>query len=119
MTWLLVALGAGLGSVARYVADRWISEARVGTFPAGTATVNITGSFLLGLLTGALAHDSLLAAALGTGLCGGYTTFSTWAYETWRLVEEGSTSTASVNVVLSVVVGLLAAGAGLALGALV
>lgn len=112
--WVLVALGAGSGAVARYLVDRALSE-RGGSFPVGTLVINLTGSLLLGFLTGIAAPHLALVAA-GTGLCGGYTTFSTWAYETQQLSERGALAEAGLNVGLTLVGALLAAAAGLALG---
>lgn len=118
LAWGLVSLGAATGAVLRYVVDQLVTT-RVGTrFPYGTLLVNVSGSFVLGLLVGAGLHQglpSLALAAAGTGLCGGYTTFSTWGYETWRMAEEGRPGLAAANVAASVVLGLPAAGAGLAL----
>ena len=110
---LLVALGGALGAPARYLADRWVS-ARTDGFPWGTIAVNVVGSLLLGVLAAA-ASPSLLTLG-GTGFCGALTTFSTFSYETVRLVEEGRSRAAVVNVALSLLVGLAACAAGYALG---
>ncbi len=85
--------------------------------PWGTFAVNVSGAFLLGVLTGATLYHGLgplPRAAVGTGFCGAYTTFSTFSYETVRLLEEGSIAAASVSALASVAVGLLAAAAGIA-----
>ncbi len=89
-------------------------------FPWGTFVINVTGSLVLGVITGlALYHGlgDLPKIAIGTGFCGVYTTFSTFSYETVRLVEEGSVGLAAGNVVGSVAVGLAAAALGLAIAA--
>ena len=119
-TWVLFLLAVGVGASARYVVDRLVSEAVGGEFHWGTALINVSGSFVLGLLTGlglyhGFSNDARLV--LGTGFCGAYTTFSTFSFETVRLVERGHARTATLNVVLSTGIGLAAATAGLALAA--
>lgn len=119
MTALLVALGAAAGAPARYLTDRVLQERLGSQLPWGTLCVNVLGSLLLGLvLGGAHAHgvDTATVAAVGTGFCGALTTFSTFGYETVRLVEDGSYRYAVGNVVVSLVVGLLAAWAGWQIG---
>lgn len=122
-SWLLVAVAAGgfVGAPVRYLADRFVAG-RAGTdFPLGTCAVNVAGAFLLGLLSGlAIRHrlPSGAQALAGTGFCGAFTTFSTWSFETVRLVEAGELVRAFVNAAASLVVGLAAAGAGIALGLL-
>lgn len=115
-------LGAGaIGAPARYVLDGYVQDRAGGAFPWGTYVVNMAGSFLLGLLTGLALYHGLRGApraALATGFCGAFTTFSTFTFESVRLVEEGSLDEAVKNVGLSVVVGLAAAAAGIALAAL-
>jgi len=116
-----LVLAGAVGALARYLVDGWVQGRARGVYPYGTFVVNASGSFLLGLVTGlALYHNLgvIPKTAVGTGFCGAYTTFSTFSYETMRLVEEGSLQAAATNALTSVVVGLLAAGAGLALTAL-
>jgi fluoride exporter len=116
VTWLLVALGAALGAPARYLTDQAV-QARLGaTYPWGTLAVNVAGSFLLGLVAGWPAGTGL-AALLGTGFCGALTTYSTFGYETLRLLETGARPAAAVNVLGSVAAGLLSGLAGFALAA--
>jgi fluoride exporter len=118
---LLVGLGAAFGAVARYVLDQAVTRRRGSTFPAGTWLINITGSFILGLLTGLAAHHGLsdqVVTVIGTGVCGGYTTFSTFSYETVRLSEDGAGLVAVGNVVGSIAAGLAAAALGLGLALL-
>ena len=91
MTVLLLALAGGLGAVARFVLDGTVSAGRAWRYPVGTTLINLTGSFLLGVLAGFVAGALVPGAAflvLGTGFLGGYTTFSTAAYETVRLIEQ-------------------------------
>lgn len=109
---LAVMLGAGLGAAARYRIDRSMSRRWPGPFPLGTFTINMLGSFALGIVMGAQPGAGLVAL-LGTGLCGGFTTFSTFSYETVRLFEEGWRRVPVFYVAASLVVGLSVAGLGL------
>jgi CrcB protein len=114
--WLGVALLGGVGAVARFLVDGWIGSATDSDFPLGTFAINISGAFLLGLLTGlAVTGDALVLTGVAT--LGSYTTFSTWMLETHRLREDGEFATALANVVVSVVVGLGAVALGRAIGA--
>ncbi len=112
----LVALAGGGGALARFALDGVIQDRSDSPLPWGTFVINVSGSLLLGLLAGlALSHsvsgDARLIA--GTGFLGGYTTFSTYAYETARLAEDGANALAVANLIGSVVAGLAAAAAGL------
>jgi CrcB protein len=116
---LLVGLGGFLGANARYLLGLWVATRYGTTFPLATFIANVTGSFVLGLIMGLLDVHMLAPAArlsLGIGFVGAYTTFSTFTYETLRLIESGSLLLASLNVVGSVAVGMLAAIVGLAAG---
>ena len=114
--WLAVGLLGGAGALLRFHLDAFVQGGVRGEFPLGTLTVNVVGSFLLGLLTGlGVAGDALLLA--GTATLGSFTTFSTWMFETQRLAEDGELPLAALNVGLSVLAGLAAAAAGYALGA--
>ena len=113
--WIAFLIAAAVGACGRYLLDSSMP------FPWGTCVVNISGSFVLGLITGlALYHglgvDSKLV--FGTGFCGAYTTFSTFTYETVRLAEEHEIAGALKNVVASLLLPALAAAAGLALAML-
>ena len=92
----------------------------VGRFPLGILLINVLGSFVLGLLTGAASHGlgPLVLAFVATGVCGGFTTFSTWAYDTVRLSGGGDRMLATANVAVTVTGGMLAAAAGLGLALL-
>ncbi|MBL1098086.1 fluoride efflux transporter CrcB [Streptomyces coffeae] len=119
MNWLLVVVGGMAGAPLRYLTDRAVQSRHDAMFPWGTFTVNVMGSLVLGLLTGAAAAgaaSSQLQLLLGTGLCGALTTYSTFSYETLRLAEDGAWLFAAANVAGSVVAGVGAAfaGAGLA-----
>jgi CrcB protein len=116
---LAVAVGGFMGAPSRYLLDRAINGRFESDLPWGTFFINISGAFVLGLITGlALSHHLAPAgkALLGTGFCGAYTTFSTFTFETLRLVEDGELLKAAGNVVVSVIVGLVGAAAGVALG---
>jgi CrcB protein len=116
--WAGVAVLGGAGAIARFLIDGRISQRLGGDFPLGTLTINLTGSLLLGLLTGlALSGEALVL--VGTATLGSYTTFSTWMLETQRLAEDGEVRAAAVNAWLSVIVGVAAAALGRAIGALV
>jgi CrcB protein len=118
ISWLEVGAGGLVGAPARLLVDRIISSRSGGVFPWGTWVINATGAFVLGLISGLVAYHGLgrlPSQMVGTGFCGAYTTFSTFSWETVRLLEEGEAAAAVSNVVTSVIIGLLAAGAGLAL----
>jgi CrcB protein len=111
-TMLLVALGAAIGAPLRYLTDRYVQTRHESAFPWGTLAVNLIGSLLLGLLAGLPAGPTWTALA-GTGFCGALTTYSTFSYETLRLVQEGARFYAVANVTASLAAGLGAAGLGL------
>jgi fluoride exporter len=115
MTLLLVALGAAVGAPLRYLTDRAVQARHESAFPWGTLTVNVLGSFLLGLLV-AIPACARVSALLGTGFCGALTTYSTFSYETLRLAQDGNRFYAAANIVISIVAGLGAAAIGLLLG---
>jgi fluoride exporter len=115
-----IAIAGALGAPSRFLVDGYVQEHTSGERPVGTLAINITGSFILGLLTGLTlyhAFPSTPKIILGTGFCGAYTTFSTFTYETARLTEEGELSNALRNLVLSLLLPALAAAAGWALAA--
>jgi CrcB protein len=119
--WAGFVVAGALGAPARYLLDDAISSRTQGVFPWGTLAINVSGSFLLGLLTGLALFHGLPATPrliLGTGFCGAYTTFSTFTYETVRLAEEGAVNEAVRNALASLVLGAGAAAAGLAAAAL-
>ena len=115
MNWLLVVVGGMVGAPLRYLMDRAVQARHDSVFPWGTFTVNVTGSLINVLLTGAATHLQLL---MGTGLCGALTTYSTFSYETLRLAETGARLQAALNVAVSVTAGIAAAFAGAALARL-
>jgi CrcB protein len=115
-SWIAATLLGGSGATLRFLVDRLVSDRVNGDFPYGTFVVNITGSCLLGLTVG-LALRGADAVLIGSATIGGYTTFSTWMFETQRLVEDGERSGALANAMISLAVGLAAAVLGRAIGA--
>ena len=124
MTVLLLALAGGLGAVARFVLDGTVRAALArggggARYPVGTTLINLSGSFLLGLVAGLLAGELLAEPAslvLGTGFLGGYTTFSTAAYEAVRLAEQRRWAAALVHGLGQAVVATGLAALGYLLG---
>jgi fluoride exporter len=114
-----VAVLGAVGACTRYVVDRGLTRRHPRPLiPWGTFAVNASGAFLLGLITGLAVHhhlDSTAKTWLGTGFCGAFTTFSTFAYESHRLAEDRRWRAAAVNVAGGLVVGVALAAAGLAL----
>jgi CrcB protein len=114
LVWLGVGVLGGVGAIARFLVDLAVSERFSSRFPAGTFAVNLSGSAVLGLLTGLALHgDALLLA--GTAVVGSYTTFSTWMYDTQRLAEDGEWRLFAANVAGSLVLGLGAVSLGRAI----
>ena len=121
MTLLWVALAGGVGAVARFVLDGLVRSRVSASFPVGTVLINVTGSFVLGVVTGlTLAHavPEDLRLVVGTGFCGGYTTFSTASFETVRLVERRRTGLALLNGFGTLVATVCVSALGLWLGLL-
>lgn len=115
---LLVALGGAVGSVCRYL----ISKLSQGTFPWGTLTVNILGSLLIGLLTGLMLRGSVspeMKLIFVTGFCGGFTTFSTFANESFSMMRTGDVLLSALYIGVSIMVGILAVYAGLHLAEMI
>ena len=107
---LLIGGFGALGCVVRYYISGWVYDLLGRDFPYGTFVVNITGAFLIGLIMEFGMRSTLLPVSLRAGLTigflGGLTTFSTFSYETFRLLEEGNFFVAAINVLASVVVCL-------------
>jgi CrcB protein len=121
MSCLLVGLGGFVGANARFLVARVVGGAVDTHFPLGTFLINVSGSFLLGVL-GVVAAEKLtpnseaVRLALGVGFLGAFTTFSTFEFETHALLEDGAWLAAAANVVASVALGLIALRAGIVLG---
>lgn len=116
---LLVGAGGFAGAIARYTIDLQVTQ-RFGSFPWGTMVVNLSGSFLVGLMFALVTERAALPAELRgplmIGFLGAYTTFSTLALESWRMIEDGAWLLAALNLGGSVVIGMIAVVGGLSLG---
>jgi CrcB protein len=121
LAWVGFVVAGAVGAPTRYLVDRAVSDRVRGLFPWGTFVINVTGSFLLGVLTGLSLYHAFPRTPrviLGTGFCGAYTTFSTFTYETVTLLGDGHPTDAWRNALGTLAAGTLAAAAGLALAAL-
>ena len=118
-TVLAVALAGAVGALARWGIGAWFGQ-RFPSFPWGTMVINVSGSFILGVMFAILVERDIgspvLRVALMTGLVGAYTTFSTFSLETFRLFEDGATGSALANIGFSVVLGLLGVWLGIIVG---
>jgi len=118
LPYVLVGLGGFIGANARFIVARWVGNLVEARFPLGTFLINVSGSFLLGLL-GALVvqrvvpHGDALRLALGVGFLGAFTTFSTFEFETHALFDDGAWLTALTNIFASLFAGLVAVRLGL------
>ena len=110
----LISLGGAFGTAARYLLSVWLLRTLGPAFPYGTLAVNVIGSFLLGVIMQAGLDTTILSptarVVLGTGVMGGFTTYSTFNYETLQYLQEGAWAMASLNVATTLLV-CLAAGA--------
>ena len=120
LTILLLGLAGGFGAGTRFVVDGLVRSKIRTALPVGTIAINVTGSFLLGLVAGAvIVHAPVqLQAVAGTGFLGGYTTFSTASFETVRLIQSRRTGLALLNGIGTAIAAIGAAAAGLALAGL-
>ena len=118
MVWF-IAVGSAAGGALRYLLGLFIQQRLGGTFPLGTLVINVSGSLLLGfLLHYALATPAIspeLRGLLTSGFCGGYTTFSTFSYESLSMLEEGDYRHAALYIVLSILVSLAGVYLGITL----
>lgn len=107
----LVGIGGAIGSVLRYLASTGIQNKFLSAFPYGTMIVNISGCFLIGIIYALAARGNVSPEwrlLLATGICGGYTTFSTFSYESMSLLRDGEIFYATAYISASVVLGILA-----------
>ena len=124
LAYLWVAIGGALGSMARYGIGGLVSQKSSGAFPWGTLVVNVTGSFIIGILgaltlpEGKMTPQSRTFATqlLITGVCGGYTTFSSFSLQTLNLLRDGEWFYAAGNILLSVILCMIAVWIGYVLG---
>lgn len=114
----LTLLAGASGALARFLVDALIKQRWRSPFPLGTVVINVTGSLLLGVLAGLVlfhGQSSVWQTVVGTGFCGGYTTFSTASFETVRLVQQDRRMLALTNAIGSLVSSVAACAVGLAL----
>ena len=120
VTVLFVGIGGFFGAIARYLIDGWVLERTGAVFPWGTLVVNVSGAFVLGGLFALSVERGVLPAEIRApvliGFIGAYTTFSTLALESWRLIEDGSYLLGAANLAGSMVIGIVAVVAGLMAG---
>jgi CrcB protein len=115
MTVLLVLVGGAVGAPLRYLTDLAVQSRHDSLLPWSTLTVNVVGSLVLGAVAAGVVHAGLpgwVLTVVGTGFCGALTTFSTFGFETVRLIEDGAWLEAGLNAVLGLVVGLAAVSLG-------
>mgnify|MGYP000138429932 CR=1 FL=1 len=120
MTLLWVSLAGAVGALTRFVVDGAVRSRWAPAFPWATLVINVTGSLVLGVVTGAVLFAGtadLLHAVIGVGFCGGYTTFSTASFETIRLAQQGQAWAALANAAGSMLLTGAAAAGGMALAA--
>jgi CrcB protein len=120
MPLLLIGLGGFAGAIARSLVDGFVSDRTPAGFPWGTLVVNLSGSFVLGLLFALTAERAILPEDIRgpvlVGFIGAYTTFSTYMLQSWVLIETGAYPAAIANLGGSIILGLVAVVAGLAVG---
>lgn len=112
-----VAVGGALGSLGRFFLNKWVSDGLGNLFPYGILIINVVGSFGIGYAAGFLAQPRFAAPIIVplvmVGLCGGFTTFSSFSLQTWQLLQAGEWTRAMLNIFLSVGLCLVATGFGL------
>jgi len=119
LKYVVVGVGGFLGAIARYALGTYIGGRYGVRFPLGTFVINVSGSFLIGLILTLLARTTASAYwryLIPIGFIGAYTTFSTFEYETLRAIQDGQLMTGFLNVALSLVIGFIAVWAGAAIG---
>jgi CrcB protein len=117
---VLIFIGGGLGSVVRFLLGRWVSGLHHLNFPLGTLVVNVVACFLLGLIVGFADHKQVMSADMrifwAIGFCGGFSTFSTFSYETLQLLHQPAVASGVLYVVASIVMCLAATLVGIVVG---
>lgn len=116
MIWVGLVVAGAIGAPTRYLLDGFIQQRTSRQWPLGTLVINVTGSFLLGLLSGLVLYHAFpndLEVVLGAGFCGSFTTFSTFTFEAARLAEEGAWRQAATYWLLTLGIGIGAAAVGL------
>lgn len=119
LKYLAIGVGGFTGAIARYMLGSYIGSRYGVRFPYGTFVINMTGSFLIGFILALLARTTASQYwryLIPIGFIGAYTTFSTFEYETLRVIQDGQVTVGLLNVVLSVIVGFVAVWAGAAMG---
>ncbi|SMB90655.1 CrcB protein [Desulfonispora thiosulfatigenes DSM 11270] len=120
-TYLYVAIGGSLGAVSRYLLSNWVNNKAQSIFPFGTFSVNMIGSFIIGVFY-IVSMERLVSPELkliiSVGFLGAFTTFSTFSLETLNLMRENHILTAFINIGLSIIIGLIAAWLGIIIGKL-
>ena len=119
LKYVVVGVGGFLGAIARYALGTYIGGRYGVRFPLGTFVINVSGSFLIGLILTLLARTTASAYCrylIPIGFIGAYTTFSTFEYETLRAIQDGQLMTGFLNIALSLVIGFIAVWAGAAIG---
>jgi CrcB protein len=121
--YLMVGIGGCLGSVLRFWLGSFVGGRFGARFPYGTFVINVTGSFLIGMILTVLTTKARWSPnwryLIPIGFIGGYTTFSTFEYETFRLFQDGQPLAAALNITLSVVVGFVGVWAGVVAGRII
>ncbi len=114
---LLVAIGSCIGGVSRFLCQQFVQKHFPSSIPLGTLSVNIIGCFIIGVIYGLANKNDILSPELrmfiATGFCGGYTTFSSFAYENISLIQEGEFYYTGLYILLSLIIGFAAVYAGI------
>ena len=120
---LLIGFGGFIGNICRYYSQQFVAKYFLSTFPYGTLVVNIVGCFLVGLVLGFADKGNVLSPEwrmfLATGFCGGFTTFSTFSYESTQLINNGEYFYLALYISASVLIGVLATFAGITITKLI